>query len=165
MKCFKDNQNRNWTIVVNVATVKRVRSLLDINLLDVVKLDNNNKPNVDLLEQLASDPVLLCDVIYCICKPEADAQNISDEDFGMAMGGDAIEHATTALLEELVDFFPEAKRLVLRKLMNAGEKVKHQMEKALKLELELDNPQLDKELEKQVTQYITSSTSSPELSE
>jgi hypothetical protein len=163
MKCFKDNQNRNWTIVVNVAAVKRVRSLLEINLLDVVKLDEKNRPNVDLLEQLASDPVLLCDVIYCICKPEADAQNISDEDFGMAMGGDAIEHATTALLEELVDFFPEAKRLVLRKLMNAGEKVKDQMEKALKLEL--DNPQLEKELEKQVTQYINSSTSSPGLSE
>jgi hypothetical protein len=163
MKCFKDNKGRNWTIVVNVATVKRVRSLLDINLLDVVKLDANNKPNVDLLEQLASDPVLLCDVIYCICKPEADAQNISDEDFGMAMGGDAIEHATTALLEELVDFFPEAKRLVLRKLMNAGEKVKIQMEKALKLELE--NPQLDQELEKQVKEYITSSISSPESSE
>jgi hypothetical protein len=162
MKCFKDNQNRNWTIVVNVATVKRVRSLLDINLLDVVKLDANNKPNVDLLEQLASDPVLLCDVIYCICKPEADAQNISDEDFGVAMGGDAIEHATTALLEELVDFFPEAKRLVLRKLMNAGEKVKNQMERALKLEL--DNPKLERELEKQVKEYITSSTSSPESS-
>jgi hypothetical protein len=162
MKCFKDNQNRNWTILVNVATVKRVRSLLDINLLDVVKLDANNKPNVDLLEQLASDPVLLCDVIYCICKPEADAQNISAEDFGMAMGGDAIEHATTALLEELVDFFPEAKRLVLRKLMSAGEKVKIQMERALKLEL--DNPQLDKELEKQVKEYISSSTSSPESS-
>jgi hypothetical protein len=163
MKCFKDNQGRNWTIVVNVATVKRVRSLLDINLLDVVKLDSNNKPNVDLLEQLASDPVLLCDVIYCICKPEADAQKISDEDFGAAMGGDAIEYATTALLEELVDFFPEAKRLVLRKLMNAGEKVKIQMEKALKLEL--DNPKLEKELEKQVKEYITSSTSSPESSE
>jgi hypothetical protein len=143
MKCFKDNRNRNWTIVVNVAAVKRVRSLLSINLLDVVKLDEKNRPNVDLLEQLASDPVLLCDVIYCICKPDA--------------------HATTALLEELVDFFPEAKRLVLRKLMNAGEKVKLQMEKALKLEL--DNPNLDKELEKQVKEYINSSTSSPESSE
>ena len=162
MKCFKDNQNRTWTIVVNVAAVKRVRSLLEINLLDVVKLDKDDKPNVELLEKLAEDPVLLCDVIYCICKPDADAQNISDEDFGMAMGGDAIEHATTALLEELVDFFPEAKRLVLRKLMNAGEKVKIQMEKALKLEL--DNPKLDRELEKQVKDYISSSTSLPESS-
>ena len=158
MKCFKDNQNRNWTIVVNVATVKRVRSLLEINLLDVVKLDKNDKPNVDLLEQLAADPVLLCDVIYCICKPDADTQGISDEDFGAAMGGDAIEHATTALLEELVDFFPEAKRLVLRKLMTAGEKVKNQMERALKLQL--NDPKLDKELARQVKKYIDSSTKS-----
>ena len=158
MKCFKDNQNRNWTIVVNVATVKRVRSLLEINLLDVVKLDENDTPNVDLLEELASDPVLLCDVIYCICKVEADELKISDENFGSAMGGDAIEHATTALLEELVDFFPEAKRLVLRKLMNAGEKVKNQMEKALKLQL--NDPKLDKELEQQVKKYIDSSTKS-----
>ena len=163
MKVFKDNQNRPWTIVVNVATVKRVRSLLDINLLDVVKLDKKDRPNVDLLEQLASDPVLLCDVIYCICKPDADLQNISDEDFGTAMGGDAIEHASTALLEELVDFFPEAKRLVLRKLMNAGEKVKNQMEKALKLQL--NDPKLDKELEDQVTRYIDSSMNSPASSE
>ena len=163
MKVFKDNQNRPWTIVVNVATVKRVRSLLDINLLDVVKLDKKDKPNIDLLEQLARDPVLLCDVIYCICKPDADAQNISDEDFGMAMSGDAIEHATTALLEELVDFFPEAKRLVLRKLMNAGEKVKTRMEKALKLQLA--DPKLDQELEDQVTRYIDSSMNSPESSE
>ncbi len=163
MKVFKDNQNRPWTIVVNVATVKRVRSLLDVNLLDVVKLDKKDKPNVDLLEQLASDPVLLCDVIYCICKPDADLQNISDEDFGTAMGGDAIEHATTALLEELVDFFPEAKRLVLRKLMNAGEKVKTQMENALKLQL--NDPKLDRELEEQVTRYIDSSMNSPASSE
>ncbi len=163
MKIFKDNLNRPWSIVVNVATVKRVRSLLDINLLDVVKLDKKDKPNIDLLEQLASDPVLLCDVIYCICKPDADLQNISDEDFGAAMGGDAIEHATTALLEELVDFFPEAKRLVLRKLMNAGEKVKTRMEKALKLQLA--DPKLDQELEDQVTRYIDSSMNSPVSSE
>lgn len=163
MKCFKDNQGRSWTIAVNVAAVKRVRSLLDVNLLDVVRLDANNNPNVDLLEQLASDPVLLCDVIYCICKPDADAQNISDEDFGRAMGGDVIERATTALLEELIDFFPEAKRLVLRKLMNAGEKVKNRMEKALKLEL--DNPQLESELERHLKKYIDSSTSLPASSE
>lgn len=159
MRTFKDNTNRTWTIVVNVATVKRVRSLLEVNLLDVVKLDKNDKPNVDLLEQLAADPVLLCDVIYCICKPEADTQGISDEDFGTAMGGDAIEHATTALLEELVDFFPKAKRLVLRKLMTAGEKVKNQMEKALKLQL--NDPKLDSELARQVKKYIDSSTKSP----
>jgi hypothetical protein len=53
--------------------------------------------------------VLLCDVIYGVCKPQADEQNISDEDFGRAMAGDAIEHATRALLDELVGFSPSPK--------------------------------------------------------
>ena len=69
----------------------------------------------DLLEQLSTDPILLCDVVYVLCKPEADQQNVTDEQFGQAMAGDAIEHATTALLEELVDFFPLARRRVLQK--------------------------------------------------
>jgi hypothetical protein len=52
------------------------------------------------------DPVLLCDVIYAACKPQADERQVSDEAFGASMAGDAIEHATAALLEELVDFCP-----------------------------------------------------------
>ena len=44
---------------------------------------------------------------------------ISDEEFGMAMSGDAIEHATTALLDEIIDFFPEAKRLAFKKILSA----------------------------------------------
>ena len=62
-----------------------------------------------LLEKLINDPILLCDVIYCVCMEEADSRGVSDEDFGRAMAGDAIELATTALLEELVDFFPLGK--------------------------------------------------------
>jgi hypothetical protein len=69
-----------------------------VNLLEIVE--------GALIEKLIRDPVLLCDVIYAVCKPQADEQNISDEDFGRAMAGDAIEHATTALLEELVGFSP-----------------------------------------------------------
>ena len=40
----------------------------------------------------------------------AEKQKISDEDFGRGLGGDAIDSATTALLEELVDFFPQRRR-------------------------------------------------------
>lgn len=59
-----------------------------------------------MIDKLIRDPVLLCDVVYAVCKPEADALNVSDENFGKAMAGDAIEHATKALLEELVLFSP-----------------------------------------------------------
>jgi len=98
MKTFNDNAGRTWTVAINVDAIKRVKGLLDVNLLEIVE--------GTLIEKLIRDPVLLCDVIYAVCKPQADEQGVSDEDFGRAMAGDAIEHATTALLEELVGFSP-----------------------------------------------------------
>ena len=98
MKTFTDNAGRTWTVAINVDAIKRVRGLLSVDLLEI--LDGQ------LIERLYRDPVLLCDVVYAVCKPEADARNVTDEEFGRAMAGDAIEHATKALLEELVGFSP-----------------------------------------------------------
>lgn len=98
MRTFVDNAGRTWTVTLNVDAIKRVRGLLNVNLLEIVE--------GTLIERLVRDPVLLCDVVYAVCKPEADARHVTDEEFGRAMGGDAIEHATTALLEELVAFCP-----------------------------------------------------------
>jgi len=111
MKTFTDNQGHNWSIVVNVSTVKRVRSMLKIDLLSIL-VDEGK-----LIEQLNTDDVLLCDIIYALVKPDADARQVSDEDFGAAMAGDAIGAATAAFLDELADFFPEPKRRLLKRLL------------------------------------------------
>ena len=149
MKTFKDNAGRSWTITVNVDAIKRVRSLLDVNLMEAVE--------GKLLEQLVTDPVLLCDIIYVLCKPKADAQQISDEDFGRAMAGDAVEHATTALLEELVEFFPLPKRRLLTKAL---EKLKTLEAKALEVaEKRLDSPELEAEMEAALKELGASSGS------
>jgi len=104
--------SRTWRVAVNVATVKRVRQALDFNLLDLA--------GGAAVLRLFSDPVLLVDVLYVLCKPQADAEGVSDEDFGRAMAGDAIKHATKALLDELVDFQPhEGDRRNLRKALEA----------------------------------------------
>lgn len=100
MRTFKDNQNREWTVEITVAAIKRVRGLAGVDLMEVLEGSNG------LIEKLVRDPVLLCDVIYAACKPQADERQITDEAFGASMAGDAIEHATAALLEELVDFCP-----------------------------------------------------------
>src|SRR5262245_20018284 len=136
MKTFNDNLGRAWPVAINVECIKRVKSLLGINLLDAIE--------GKLLEQLVSDPVLLCDCVYAICKPEAEARQVSDEDFGRAMAGDAIDHATTALLEELVDFFPSGKRQVLAKALA---KLKNLEAKAVDLATKrLEDPALDQRL-------------------
>lgn len=100
MRHFTDNQGREWTVDITVAAIKRVRGLAGVDLMEVLEGSNG------LIEKLVRDPVLLCDVIYAACKPQADERQITDERFGASMAGDAIEHATAALLEELVDFCP-----------------------------------------------------------
>jgi hypothetical protein len=127
-------------VAVNVDAIKRVRTLCEVNLLEIVE--------GDLLGRLANDPVLLCDVLYAVCKPELDAKGISDEDFGRAMGGDVIEAATAAFLEEMVGFFPSPKRAVLAKALG---KLRVLEERALRaVETRLDDPRLLAEVEKQL---------------
>ena len=153
MKTFSDNAGRSWTITINVDGVKHVRSLLDVNLLDVV--------DGKLLERIVSDPVLLCDVIYCLVRPDADAKDITDEDFGRAMAGDAIDHATTALLEELVDFFPGPKRRVLAKALA---KLKALEARALQVaETRLDDPELEARIEAELNASMPGSSSGSSL--
>ena len=118
MKPFNDSVNRTWTVTINVDAIKRVRSLLGIDLLKV--LDDGCR----LLADLHDDPILLVDVLYCLCKPQADLQKITDEDFGRAMFGDAILHAHTAFIEELADFFPSARqRAALKKVIGKTNQV------------------------------------------
>lgn len=154
MKTFNDNAARSWTVQVNVDAIKRVRDLAQVNLLEVVE--------GKLLERLISDPILLCDVIYCLCKPEADSKNVSDVDFGRAMGGDAIDGATTALLEELVDFFPQAKRRVLAKALAKLQKL--QSAALAAVETRLDSPELDRQMAARLAQLENLSGSALESS-
>ena len=102
MKTFTDSQGRTWNVVINVSAVKRVRDILDVDLLDVA--------NGDLLSRLADDPCVLVDVLFALCKPEADTKGITDEDFGRGMVGGVLDEASSALMKELLDFFPSAQR-------------------------------------------------------
>ncbi|MCL2645604.1 MAG: hypothetical protein FWD61_01200 [Phycisphaerales bacterium] len=137
MKTFVDNAGRTWTVAINVDAIKRVRDLAKVNLLEVIE--------GKLLERLIGDPVLLCDVIYAVCKPEADAKSISDVDFGRAMAGDAIDGATTALLEELVDFFPQGRRRVLSKAL--AKLRKFETAALQTVETRLESPELERKMQ------------------
>lgn len=155
MKTFIDNAGRTWTVAINVDAIKRVRALLEINLLEVVE--------GNLVEKLLRDPVLLCDVVYAVCKPEADARSVSDEEFGRSMAGDAIEHATKALLEDLVLFSPSPRdRANLQRVLQTTWRM---MDKARDLiEARLDSGQMERELERLLETSSERSSNSPESS-
>ncbi|MGE4157704.1 MAG: hypothetical protein AB7F75_01250 [Planctomycetota bacterium] len=111
MRPFTDSRQRKWEIAINVATIKRVRALTGKDLLAIA--------DGDLLQTLVGDPVLLADILWVLVQPQAQAQGVSDEDFGSALAGDAIEAATAAFLEELVDFFPQSRRQLLQRALKA----------------------------------------------
>lgn len=115
MKSFRDGGGRLWTLAVNVASVRRVKGLVGVNLYALVE------DGCKGLGALLGDPLALADVLYCLCKEQADAAGVSDEEFGQALYGDAIEAAADALVEELIDFFPDpARRENLRKVARAA---------------------------------------------
>jgi hypothetical protein len=128
MHVFTDATGRNWTITINVAALKKVKALTGVNLLEL--LDNN----LEGLSALLSDIVKLVDILYVLCKDQADALGVSDEDFGRALAGDSLEQAVDAFLEEFVDFFPNRRaREALRKMLSKGKTI---TEKAMQQALE-----------------------------
>ena len=159
MRQFKDNAGRIWTVDINVATLKRVRGLTSVDLMQVIE--------GTLIEKFIRDPVLLCDVVYAVCKPEADSAKVSDEEFGKAMAGDAIEAATGAVLDELISFCPSPRdRANLGRVLQATNRV---MEKARDVtEKRIETLTSEGELDKLVNRLLetsgSSSTSAPELS-
>ena len=77
----------------------------------------------DLVVRLAEDVILVADCLFAVVKPQADEREVSDTDFGRALSGDVIDQATTALLEELIDFFPKRRRAILRRAWETVKKV------------------------------------------
>lgn len=131
---FKDCNGKRWSIHVTIKTIKRVRSLLGIDLMEILE--------GDILTRLSSDPCLLADVLFAVCKEDADQAGIADEQFGEGLAGDAISQATNAFLSALVEFFPDPKRTLLQRILTQA----REMEPLL---LEQASKKLDQALENQ----------------
>lgn len=117
MKTFTDTEGRVWEISLTISTIKRVKSILDVDLLAL----EVGEPA--LLTRLGIDVVLLCDVIFVLIQSQAVECEVTDEEFGAALGGDAILNAQTAFYEELVDFFRGLGRKDLVKAVKTQQKI------------------------------------------
>ncbi len=155
MQAFEDSDGHSWEISVNVTAIKRVRAALEVDLLDIV--------GGDLIQKLATDPVLLCDVLATLCKREIEAAGKTAEEFGEGLAGDAIDRATKALLEELVNFTQRpGDRANLRMALEITWTA---MDKANELiAAELASGKIQKQIDLELTKLGLLSTDSPESS-
>ena len=152
MRTFRDNRGRVWQIALNVWEVKRVRAALGVDLANAITVDAKGDVNAGLVDRIANDPCLLVDILWVLCEDQAREEGVADVDFGSSLAGDSIEEATTAFLDELVDFFPGARRLFLRKAVDLARKFAAETGAALKAVLE------SPEFEAKVAESMSSST-------
>lgn len=128
MHSFHDSQGRKWSLSLSLAQAKKLKDTLGVDLLD-------GGPSIN---RLASDPYTVANVLYLLCESQAAAAGVTDEQFGEALAGDAIDDATEALLNALVDFFPKRQRgtlkMMLEKLTQANSQAVTLAEKKLSSE-------------------------------
>ena len=135
MKIWKDAEGHAYETKITVAEIRDVKTELGINLMDIA--------TGDLLQRISEDVILLCDILYVINRSQAKGYGIDDAQFGRNLYGDALEEATHAFMEEMINFFPNQRtRQLLTKAMTKGQE---RMDKALdlaekSLEEELNKP-------------------------
>ena len=159
MKTFTDNTGRTWEVALHLRQMKRVRDVLGGDLVNVISATKDGGVSTDTLERVANDPILLVDILWVLCEGQAKASGVTDEDFGSSLAGESVEDATRAFLDELVDFFPGARRLYLRKAVDLARK--YERESAEVLEKVLESP----EFEERLKTSLKPPTASPESAE
>lgn len=140
---FQDAQNRNWVVRVTVNTMRSVRDNLGIDLADTLD------PSKDVVDRLTDDPILMMDVVYLCCKPQMDGMNVTVEDFSDSLTGEAIEQASQALIDAIIDFFPRSKTQIIRESLAMRDRmVKRLRKKALKGLKEVTDEQVEEAVNK-----------------
>ena len=144
MRQFTDTKERVWDVELNVRQMKRVRDVLGIDLVNVIQAGKDGAVATDTLDRVANDPILLVDILWVLCEGQAKAAGVTDDDFGSSLAGDSISDATRAFLDELVDFFPGARRLFLKKAVDLARK--YETENLGLLEKALASPEFEERL-------------------
>lgn len=103
-----------YTTRIDVVALQRVKTLAALDLIALVR--------GQLANEMAADPIVLCEALWALIKPQADANGLTQEAFYRGLRGDVLAEATRALLEGVADFFPTREReLMMAALAKANE--------------------------------------------
>lgn len=104
MPKFVDAQGESWPVEITLPDVRRVRTALDLDLLDLSQ---------EIFSKLLDDPELAIDVLSVVLTPLIRERGLDADGFARRLVGDPLDAATDALLEGLIGFFPSRRRAML----------------------------------------------------
>lgn len=119
MGVFKTTDGAEWTIAVNVLTVKRVREATGEELLAIF-------PG-GVSAHAMTDYVKCAEMIAAVVQPQLAAAGKTADDFLATLDATALEAAAEALMREIANFSPEPQRTLL---LAALDKIAEEMAKA-----------------------------------
>jgi len=97
MKTFKDSAGRAWTIDVNVGSLKRVRAVAQVDLLDV--------HDTALYPRILTDSVFAAGIAWAFVSDAAQKIPITQDQFDAALNETAAEEMAAAIVGAMHDFF------------------------------------------------------------
>jgi len=154
MHSFTDTRGTTWDVSITIAEVKRIKARIDMDVAQI---------SPELIGRIVDEPELLGDLLWCLCERQAEERQLDDVAFFGRLAGDALDQATNAFLEELVDFFPPWRGAPLRKALTKLTQLERRAsEAAMKM---LDGPELEAEIDRQLQTFGPPSTDSLESSD
>lgn len=111
MHGFKDNAGREWSIAINIRTAEILKQAIpEFDLID----DPKSLQKVD-------DTYFVYRVVWELCKTQAQAAGVTEDQFADAFNGEGVEKFTAELLDFFRRFHRQAEAALLEKALKAKE--------------------------------------------
>lgn len=104
MAAFKDTNGAEWHVIVHAESVEDVKAARGIDL---------RSPGA--FNRLADDVILTVDVLWVLCREQAELAGISSKQFGELLAG-VMPQAAAALIAATLDSLPASQRRSLQAL-------------------------------------------------
>lgn len=119
-----DGKAFDWSLSLNVGMLARLRTEAGFEI---------GRDSEKLAGALFADPETIAKVLWVLIEQQAKAAGISPESFAFSLDGDAIESATTALMEAIINFYHRQipRATMMERLPGILAKVDQQVVKAI----------------------------------
>ena len=123
MAAYTDRNGTKHTVCLDVFTAQLLRDECGVDLLACLT-DRNAVASLEkIISGLAADPITVISWLAVIEDvPESDATT-----FGRLFDGETLNQAAGAIIEAIIDFFPEPQRTILQRLMEKTDQQFHNL--------------------------------------
>ena len=129
MSTYQDSNKNEWPLEIVTKTVREIKKTVkdaEGEPVDLMACVNGN-----LTFKLLTDPCLLVDILWTICKPYAETKGMTYDQFAAAHKGAVLDAGLEAFMEALGDFFPTPLKAALKEMYSRTKELQQTAIKAM----------------------------------